>query len=406
VHEREWREATDLKPATVWLAVVLVVGAVLRLWAPRHGLPGTDEASIMDAIVGIMRTGDFNPHFFDYPGLVFWIHLPVACARFLIGATRAEWTSLAAVAPESFLPWSRIVTGVIGVATIVLVHQIGLRWGARHALLSAGLLAVMPLHVAESHVAQPDVPLTFFTTLCFLLSLVSHEKQTVRAFAAAGAAAGLAMATNYSAIIALVLPLITAWMTYPGRPSRLAYALSAAGAAIVAYLVAAPFTLLDLPGFLNGFGAFAARFRQQGDIGARAWLVYLLSLLHALGWPAFLLMFAGTTMGIVRATRGPGRVRWTLLVVFPVIVYVLVSRRGVADERALLPAIPFACVLAGLAVISGVSLLRRFNIPRAPRTALIVALTVAALLPPSLASVAYLKNLTRSEVAAAGHAGP
>ena len=57
---------------------------------------------------------------------------------------------------------------------------------------------------------------------------------------------------------------------------------------------------------------------------------------------------------------------------------------------------PFLCVLAASAVVSGVSLLRRFSIPRTPRTLLIVALTVAALLPPSIASIRYLRILGTS----------
>jgi 4-amino-4-deoxy-L-arabinose transferase-like glycosyltransferase len=394
VVEREWREATDLRPATVWLAVVLVIAVALRLWTPgRAGLvTDPDEAAIMSAIVGVMRTGDFNPHYFDYPGLIFWLYLPVACARFVVGAVRGEWTSLSDVNALTFLPWARVVTALLGGATVFLVHQIGLRWGARHALLAAGLLAVMPLHVAAAHHALPDVPLTFLTTLCFLLSLAAHETATPRAFAAAGAAAGLAVATNYGAAIVLLIPLVSAWMTFPGRPSRLAYALAAVGAALVAYLVAAPFTVLDLPGFLNGFAAFMARFRERGDAGAgHAWLIYLVTLQRSLGWPALLLMFIGLAMGVVRAAKGPGRVRWMLLVAFPIVAYVVVSRRGMADSRALLPAIPFACTLAGLAVISGVSLLRRFEIPRAVRTGLIVALTVAAVLPPLIGSIKYLR---------------
>jgi hypothetical protein len=52
-------------------------------------------------------------------------------------------------------------------------------------------------------------------------------------------------------------------------------------------------------------------------------------------------------------------------------------------------------------VISGVSLLRRFSIPRAPRTALITALTVAALLPPFVSTVKYQRGLRRPTTAAA-----
>jgi 4-amino-4-deoxy-L-arabinose transferase-like glycosyltransferase len=404
VAEREWREATDLKPATVWLAVTLAVAAVLRCWAPGHGIPFavTDqEASLTRHVLDIMRSGDYNPHAVDLPGFAYWLHLPVACARFLVGAIRGEWTSLAGVSADALLPWARLWTASLGVVTVVLVHQIGMRWGARHALLAAGLLAVLPPHVAASHHATSAVPLALFTTLTFLLSLSAHERATPRGFACAGVAAGLATATDYAGVLALSIPLVAAWMTYPGRPSRVSYVLASLGAAAVAYLVVAPYTLLDLPGFLNGFGAFASAFRARPALPTRTWLAYLVALQRALGWPALVLLFAGLTMGIVRSVKGPGRVRWTLLVVFPVLVYVIVSRRGAPDQGALLPALPLATVLAATAVISGVSLLRRFSIPRAPRTALITALTVAALLPPFVSTVKYQRGLRRPTTAAA-----
>lgn len=402
--EREWREATDLKPATFWLAVTLAAAAALRLWAVGYGMPWTvtaREAEVVARVLGIMRSGDYNPHAFDQPGLVFWLHLPVACARFLLGALRGEWTSLAQAPLEALVPWARAATALIGVATVVVVHQVGMRWGARHALIAAGLLAVMPLHVAASRQATGNAPLTLFTTLCLLLSLRAHERATPRAFAWAGLAAGLAFATSYGGVLALVLPLLAAWMTYPGRPSRLAYVLASVGAALATYLVVAPYTLLDLPGFLDGFAAFAADFRARTHPSPRAWLVYLVELRRALGWPALLLLVAGFVMGVVRAIKGPGRVRWTVIVVYPVLLYVVVSRRGVPDTAALLPAIPVACVLAGNAVISGVSLLRRFSIPRAARTTLIAALTVAALLPPSLGALTYARRVRAQTTAAA-----
>jgi 4-amino-4-deoxy-L-arabinose transferase-like glycosyltransferase len=406
VIEREWREATDLKPSTLWLAVTLAVAALLRLWAPGYGIPwavGAEEAENLGRVLAIMRSGDYNPHAFDQPGLIFWLHLPVACARFLLGAMRGHWTSLAEVPLEALVPWARVFTALVGVGTVAIVHQVGMRWGARHALIAAGLLAVMPLHVVASRHATSDVPLTLFTTLCLLLSLVAHERATPRAFASAGVAAGLAFATSYGGLLALTLPLLAAWMTYPGRPSRLSYVLTTVGAALVTYLVVAPFTLFDLPGFLNGFAAFSTAFRARTTgLAPQAWLVYLVELRRALGWPALLLLVAGFTMGVVRAIRGPGRVRWALVVAFPVLLYVALSRRGAPDTTALLPAIPVACVLAGNAVISGVSLLRRFSIPRAPRTALIAALTIAALLPPSLGSIAFTRGVraaTTSEAA-------
>lgn len=394
--EREWREATDLKPATMWLAVVLGIATVLRFWRLGHGLPyqmGIDEPELISRVLAMMRTGDFNPHFFDYPGLMLYLHLGVACLRFLAGAMAQEFRSLAEVAMSDLLTWARAVTAVFGVATVVVVHQIGMRWGARHALLAAGLMAVMPMHVRESHFALTDVPVTFFTALTFLLSLVANERGRVGAFALAGVAAGLAMGTKYTAGLAILLPLLAAWMTIPARPSRLLCAAAAIGTWVLTFLLVAPYTLLDLPGFLNGFANLMTYYRPRGPEAEAPWLTYLKHLRINFGWPATILLFSGFVLGLVRAIRGPGRVRWTLLVVFPLVFFYSIGGQGLVYGRYLLPAVPFACVLAACAVISGVSLLRRFDIPRAPRTALIVALTVAAVLPPSLTALGFVRSL-------------
>lgn len=401
--EREWREATDIKPATFWLVVVLAVAAVLRFWGLEHGLPyqlGIDEPQVMSRVLAMMRTGDLNPHFFDYPGLMFYLHLGIACLRFLVGAAGQEFRSLADLDITHLLPWARAFTAALGVGTVFLVHQVGMRWGARHALLAAGLMAVLPMHVRESHYALTDVPVTFFTVLAFLLSLAASEHGTLRPFVLAGAAAGLAMATKYTAGIAIVLPLIAAWMTLTARPSRLACAAAAVGAWVVAFLLAAPYTLLDLPGFLNGFAHLMTYYRAPGPDVDPAWLTYLKHVRLNLGWPATILLAWGLGLGVLRSVKGPGRVRWTLLVTFPVLFFYGVSGHGLVFARYLMPAMPFACVLAAIAVISGVSLLRRFDIPRAPRTALIVALTVAAVLPPSVSAVRFLQTISRTSTQA------
>ena len=81
--------------------------------------------------------------------------------------------------------------------------------------------------------------------------------------------------------------------------------------------------------------------------------------------------------------------------VFPVLYFLFVSRQTLAFGRYLLPLVPFACLLASIAVVSGVSLLRRFDIPRAARTALVATLTVAAILPPALQAVSFDITLNR-----------
>jgi 4-amino-4-deoxy-L-arabinose transferase-like glycosyltransferase len=402
VIEREWREASDMRRSTVSLAAILAVAAVLRFYALGAGIPyaiGVDEPEVVNRAVIMMRTGDFNPHFYDYPGLYIYVQLAVSVVRFMSGAVAGSWDSLSDVTPADFFLWGRGVTAAAGTATVLLVYLIGLRWGTRPALLGAGLMAVMPLHVRESHFVLTDVPATFLVTLTFLLALRAHEHRTVKAFAWAGAAAGLAAATKYPAGLSLLLPLVVACMTPEARPSRWVAALAATAASAGAFLLAAPYTVLDLPGFLDGYARLSASYSGR-YFDTPVWLIYIKHLRNSVQWPAFLLMIGGAILAIVRAVGGPGRVRWALVVMFPVVYLWFVSRQSLVFGRYLLPLVPFVCLLAAVAVVSGVSLLRRFSIPRALRSSLILALTVATLLPATIASIGFNRTIGKQGTAA------
>lgn len=396
--EREWREASDLKPATVWLIVAIAGGALLRFWALGSGLPyspGVDEPAVMDRVVHMLRTGDFNPHFFDYPGLIFYLHVPLACLKFLHGAANGAWLTLDQTQPVEFLRWGRALTAILGTATIFVVHQIGMRWGARHALLAAALFAFLPMHVRESHYVLTDVPMTFFVALAMLQTLRASEKPTMLAFALAGAAAGLATGTKYNGGLALLLPVMAAWSTLHAPMPRVVLVCVSIASWAVAFLVVAPYTILDLPNFLNAFAYLFTFFRPRNEFAEPGWLVYLKHLRLTLGWPASLLLVGGMCMAAVRAIKGPGRLRWGLVFVFPVLYIWYIADRHLIYGRYLLPVLPFVSVVASAAVVSGVSLLRRFAIPRAARTTLIVALTVAALLPPLQTSISWVREAGR-----------
>jgi 4-amino-4-deoxy-L-arabinose transferase-like glycosyltransferase len=404
--QREWREAGDLHPSKIGLASILILAAVLRFWALDHGIPfslGVDEPEIMERAVNMMKSGSLHPHFFDYPTLYIYVQLAVSCVRFLVGAMRGMWSSLDQAGADMFYIWGRAMTAAIGVANVLLVFSIGLRWGARHALLAAGLLAVLPLHVRQSHYVLTDVPLTFLVTLTLLLSLRAHERGTAAAFMWAGVAAGLATATKYNGALALMMPLLACWMTIPASPSRLVCALAAIAGCGGAFLVVAPYSVLDLPGFLNGFARLASEYRNTAPPPEPAWILYLKHMRLVLGWPAVLLAGVGVVLAINRLIRGPGRVKWALAAGFPLLYYSFISDQRLVFGRYLLPLMPSLCVLIAVAVISGVSLLRRYEIPRAPRTALIVALTVAALLPPTLQAISFDRDIGRTSTVEQAH---
>ncbi|HET7219488.1 MAG TPA: phospholipid carrier-dependent glycosyltransferase [Vicinamibacterales bacterium] len=404
--EREWREASDMRQSAITLAIILAAAAMLRFVGIGSGIPfniGVDEPEIMDRAIRMMRTGDFNPHFFDYPGLYFYVQLAVACARFIIGATAGEWTSLDQINAADFYLWGRAVTAFLGTLTVFLVYQIGMRWGTRYAALAAGLMAVMPLHVRESHYVLTDVPLTFFVTLALLLTLRAAERERAIDFAWAGAAAGLAAATKYPGALSLLMPVIAAWMTLGAKPSRIVASLAVVAAAAAAFLLAAPYTVLDLPAFLNGYAHLAGYYSPK-PLAEPAAVTYFKHLTRSMAWPAFLLLLVGIGLGAARSVRGPGRVRWTVTLVFPIAYYYFLSGQTLVFGRYLLPLLPSVCLLAAAGCVSGVSLLRRFDIPRTARTAIIAAITIAAVLPPAWASLVFMRTLTRTSTVELAHA--
>lgn len=401
--EREWREASDMRTSAVTTGLVLMSAALLRFWALGSGIPhavGGDESTLMAIVLGMMRSGDFNPHYFDVGGLSIYAQMVLVTVRFMTGAMQGVWSSLDEVGPVNFYVWARGLTAALGTITVLIVYLIGARWGSRHALLAAGLMAVMPVHVRESHFSLPIVAMTLGVTLTFLLSLRANEKATASAFAWAGVAAGLAASVAYPAGISLILPLLAVWMTLEAHPSRVRCALAAIGAFPLAFLMGSPYSLLDLPAFLNGFGRLAFLDGSRTPDMESGALLYLNHLRRGMGWPATILALSGLIFGAVRAIKGPGRVRWTLTVVFSLVFFNAIASKSRTADANLLPVLPFACLLASCAVVSGVSLLRRFDIPRMPRTALIVGLTVAALLPPSIDAINFNRLIGKRSTSA------
>jgi 4-amino-4-deoxy-L-arabinose transferase-like glycosyltransferase len=389
------RSRTGALPAYTGLTLALVTAAFLRFYALGAQLPfspGVDEPEIMERAVRIMKTGDFNPHFFDYPSLYIYLEAVASTLRFLTGALSGQWSALAQAPTEEFYLWGRAVTAILGTATVWLVYRAGLRWGARTALLASVMFAVMPLHVRESHRALTDVPATFFVVITLLFSLRAHERATVRSFALAGAAAGLAGATKYNAVLAIVMPLMACAMTPATRPSRGLALVWTLLAMLIAFLLAAPYSLLDVPHFLNGFAYLASQYHVPRTAGDPVWVTALKQLRNALQWPGSLIVIAGLGAGVTRLCTDRDRLKWLLATSFPVIYFVFVVRQSLFYARYLMPLIPFLSLLGAAAIVWIADVTRRLSLPRLAQQAVIAILTVAAIVPSTYASIQFNTN--------------
>jgi 4-amino-4-deoxy-L-arabinose transferase-like glycosyltransferase len=385
-------EPGNAKRAGLGLGLALLAAALLRFWALSQGIgfnPGVDEPEVMVRAVRMIKTGDLNPHFFDYPGLYMYVEAAVSVIRFMVGAMQGRWSSLAQAPTEDFYLWARATTALLGTATVWVVYRAGLRWGSQTALLAAVLIAVMPLHVRESHYVLTDVPTTFVVMVTFLLSLRAHERETMLAFAAAGAAAGLAGALKYNGILAGVMPLIACALTPRLRGSRPICAMTIVAAMIGAFLAAAPYTFLDLPAFLNQFARLSSEYRSPPSTPEPVWQIYLKHLRLALQWPGSLMVIGGFAVGVWKIARDRSRLRWMLALVFPLVYFRFVSQQNIIFARYLLPIVPFLSLLAAAAVVALVAGMRRAGVPIRVRHAITVVMTVIAIAPPAYTAINY-----------------
>lgn len=392
-----WRESADLTAARLGLPVALLTAALLRFWALHQGVPFSvqvDEPEVMLRAVHMMRTGDLNPHFFDYPAFYMYQQAAVAVLRFLAGAMRGEWSSLAQAPPEAFYVWGRALTAALGTATVWVLYRAGTRWGQRTALLAAVMFAVMPLHVRESHFVLTDVPATFFVMVTLLLSLRAHERATLWSFALAGASVGLAAGTKYNGGAAMIIPIVACVMTPAARPSRAAAIASVVACAAIAFLAVAPYTFLDLPTFLNQFARLSAEYRSPRS-GDAAWLTYLKHLRIALQWPGSVIVSGGLILGVARIIGGPDRLKWTVATLFPIVYYRFISGQGITFGRYLLPMLPFLSLLGAAAIVYVVDTVRRANVSRPLLQAVTVVLTLVSIAPPAFTAISFNANAAK-----------
>lgn len=400
-----------MRPSRLGLAVVLAAAAILRFWNLDHGIPhaiGPEEPEIVERAFQMMKGGTLNPGFHDYGQLQISIQLAVSIVRFVAGSTAGEWYSLGQATSHTFYLWGRAMSALLGVLTVLIVFRTGLRWGSRHALLAAALVAVFPLHVRYSQLVVPDVLFTLLAAVTMMLSVAATEKASTRLLLLAGITAGLTVATRYSGVLVLIMPVVACWVAPVVRPNRIAATLLVLGSSVAGFLVAAPYTVLDLPNFLDRFAHLAAEARQTVPPEQPGGVLYLRALAEQfawqgvgrpvtiLAWPTLGLLGVGLVMGLIRTVRGPARGGWTVALSFVLVFFWFVASQNRIDARFLLPLLPMLAIVTAAGLISGVSVLRRYEFSRGLRTAMITVLTIAMLGPSAVSAIGMARTRAKA----------
>ena len=348
------------------LAVVLAGGLALRVWGVAQGLPyayNADEADHFVPRAVAMFGRDLNPHYFaNPPAFTYVLHYLFAIAY---GGAGGGVRHAFALHPADLYTLARIAAAVLGVAALWLLYVAGSRLlGRAVGLLAAAIEAVAFLPVFYSHLALNDVPTLAPLTLSLLGSAGVLGKGRRLDYLLAGLGLGLACATKYTAGIVLVVFVAATLARYldgqphAARDSLLGVALAGA-AALLAFLVANPFSLLDYSSFHRELVHQSTLSSEaQGKLGAPregGLAYYLWTLTWGLGWLPALAALGGS---IVVWRRGQ-RFGW-LLVPAPLLFLAFMGLQGRYFGRWLLPIFPLLCLLAAVFVLWASALLASF----------------------------------------------
>jgi len=306
-----------------------------------------------------------NPHFFAYGSL------PMYLLALVGGIVAHFFPALNTFAGLTLV--GRVISALFDSGTILLTGWLGLllvpdtmpgkpnAWNV--ALLAATLVVFTPLQLQLSHFYAVDTMLLFFVMLTLAASvlLVSTEKVMLWS-CLAGVSYGLALATKFSAAplgVSIAVALLLRWWRERDWPSALVTLLYTSLVAIIAFLIAQPYALLDRQNFV-------AQVTEQGDL-ARGMLdlpyvrqfagtmPFIYQGQNMLLWGMGITLGIAALFGLVWVVWYIWRYRaglWLVVVSWVVVYGAIVGSFYVKFMRYMLPLYPLLTVMAATALLA------------------------------------------------------
>lgn len=266
----------------LFLAVMLIIRLTGIGYQVQEGIH-PDERAVRHIVFGF-QAGTLKPvHYFYPPGF----HYMTTGVERLIG-----WVT---GAPPTPILVPRLLSGIFSwlacLAVLVLGNMLLTR---RYAILACLLFgfSLMPVALAHFGIIEPTMVSFFLLGMIFIVNI--RKESGWKQFAAAGIASGLAVGMKQTSAVILIPFLCTYLYTYRKEVfhrTALTKAVWWGGACFLAFLLCAPYTVLDFPHFvrdqifqskfLSGHTS-AALFFAGGSSGPSAILAYLID---GLGYP-------------------------------------------------------------------------------------------------------------------------
>ncbi|MBF0495668.1 MAG: glycosyltransferase family 39 protein [Deltaproteobacteria bacterium] len=363
--------------AFFWAMVVITLYAfTLRILGVTDGLPYLywrhwDEPQIASAALRILKTGDLNPHFFNYPSFMIYACLLVDVLHyyFLMGKegidglyiglrsideilinidTGWNWT----ISHPSFYLWNRALTVLMGTISVPVVGLIALKaYGKWVAILASLILSGLAFHIYHSIRITTDLPFSFFVLLVVLFSLRFHYTQELKYLILALVCVGLATATKYNAVISIIVPTLAFIINVRKISfSRLLGMLSLFLVPPMVFLCINPYAVLDLRAFLLQSGYEVRHYMVAGhgantvEPGMNHFMLPMNRIASQIDSFHYY-CFVGILVAIWR--NGYSAI---IILLFPVVYLTFISQSRVGFHRNFLVIYPFCAIFAAVGI--------------------------------------------------------
>lgn len=350
------------------LVAILLGGLALRLWGLDYGLPYLNthtEPRNIDLALRMVREGDLDPDYYNYPSLFFYTHAAATAAYGLAGELTGAFdgpgdldrlaitfASVARAPQEGVVLLNRLVAVALSLVVLLLAYACAARLAGdrRAGLLAALMVAVAPSVIDLSDAANPNILAAGLALAVLWLALGIYERGATWTYALAGLVSGFAVAAKYNLLLVVVAVAVAHVLrrdwTLAGllaglRDPKIYLAAACCG---LGFVLAMPYAVLDYGEVLGAIREESNHYRtgHPGWEDATFYLSYPLENQPV----AVLLALIGGGRGLRRRS---GPVLVTLA--FPLIYYIAVSTLPVKNVQTLLPVLVFVFVLAATAAV-------------------------------------------------------
>ncbi len=276
------------------LISIIGLGFFIRLAGIWYGLPlqiNIDEPALISTTANL--NDSLHPGRFDWPHLYFYINALFFGIYGVIRAIISVFVEFEGLYSTSALfVVSRFVHILFATATIVPVYLIArsLFKSRKTALVAALLLAILPVHVDESHFAKLDIPQAFFISWAIYYIVRIFETGERRFFLFVGALIGIATSIKYNGFL-VFLPMVIAvllrfnwadWKNFREWTRIFVSFLLSGLISILFFYLGTPFALLDWNNFWSKEHAVGAMWQFE-NVGRIDVVDYPLALYETFG---------------------------------------------------------------------------------------------------------------------------